>query len=694
MDALTILLKAKDEASKVFDRVRGSLSKINDTALNVGKQGFSTMGDAFKKSAMAMLFGSALLGGGLIGLGKNAITLSNDMVQTRIGFNTMIGSSDLAKKTLEDLARFAKKTPFKLKDLRQNATSLLGMGFAAEELLPTLDMLGNISAGVGTHRLPFLTLALSQVRTAGKLTGNELRQFSENGVPLLEMLAKESAKSMEEMRDAVTNGSVPFEDVQKVLKKATSQGGKFFGLMENQSKTFGGVMSNIGDTWDIVQAKLLGVSVAGDVKKGGLFDILTKAAMKFLNFIEKIDVDGIIMKISFIFNTVKTTVQPAIDLFNKFNQEGELLNSIMAGLAGVGLTLLIGTLATLTTGVLLATWPFILLGGIIAGFAYAYQKDFYGIQETTQKVFGYIKDVLLPLLIEKFNQLKDWFINIGMPAIQDFLNNTWKQLQEAFEFFTINVLPSLILIFEDLKRITMEEVAPALGELWESLQELWNLISPYIIPILGILAGILGGLLIGAIYILINVFKILVNVVKFVVDTIINIFKFLQTFFKSAINVISGVLKGDWGRVMDGFKSLGQGAVNFVSSAFGNLKKVIGDVVGGIGTAVSKAKDLGNAIKDKIPGFAVGTSHFSGGMAMVGERGPELVNLPAGSKVTRNEALRNSGSQPAQTVNFSPVINFNGFTKPSMSEAKEIIDMLGAELEAKIQKLKNKPQTI
>ena len=145
---------------------------------------------------------------------------------------------------------------------------------------------------------------------------------------------------------------------------------------------------------------------------------------------------------------------------------------------------------------------------------------------------------------------------------------------------------------------------------------------------------------------------------------------------------------------MDGFKSLGQGAVYFVSSAFGNLKKVIGDVVGGIGTAVSKAKDLGNAIKDKIPGFAVGTSHFSGGMAMVGERGPELVNLPAGSKVTRNEALRNSGSQPAQTVNFSPVINFNGFTKPSMSEAKEIIDMLGAELEAKIQKLKNKPQTI
>ena len=694
MDALTILLKAKDEASKVFDRVRGSLSKINDTALNVGKQGFSTMGDAFKKSATAMLFGSALLGGGLIGLGKNAITLSNDMVQTRIGFNTMIGSSDLAKKTLEDLARFAKKTPFSLKDLRQNATSLLGMGFAAEELLPTLDMLGNISAGVGTHRLPFLTLALSQVRTAGKLTGNELRQFSENGVPLLEMLAKESGKSMEEMRDAVTNGSVSFEDVQKVLKKATSQGGKFFGLMENQSKTFGGVLSNIGDTWDIVQAKLLGVSVAGDVKKGGLVDILTKAAMKFLNFIEKIDVDGILQKITNGFDTLKQKLQPVIDLFNKFNQQGELLNSMMAGLAGVGLTFLIGTLATLATGVLLATWPFILLGGIIAGFAYAYQKDFYGIQETTQKVFGYIKDVLLPLLIEKFNQLKDWFETTGKPALDNFLNTTWANLKGAFEFFTINVLPALILIFEDLKRIAMEEVAPALGELWKSLQELWNLISPYIIPILGILAGILGGLLIGAIYILINVFKILVNVVKFVVDTIINIFKFLQTFFKSAINVISGVLKGDWGRVMDGFKSLGQGAVNFVSVAFGNLKKVIGDVVGGIGTAVSKAKDLGNAIKGKIPGFAVGTSHFSGGMAMVGERGPELVNLPAGSKVTRNEALRNSGSQPAQTVNFSPVINFNGFTKPSMSEAKEIIDMLGAELEAKIQKLKNKPQTI
>lgn len=90
----------------------------------------------------------------------------------------MLGSADKAKNLLADLSEFAKRTPFELLGIRDVAKQLLAFGITNENLLGTLKALGDVAAGTGTG-LDRIAYAFGQVLAAGKLTGNELRQFTE-----------------------------------------------------------------------------------------------------------------------------------------------------------------------------------------------------------------------------------------------------------------------------------------------------------------------------------------------------------------------------------------------------------------------------------------------------------------------------------------------------------------------------------
>lgn len=181
---------------------------------------------------------------------------ASDMEQVEVAFETMLGSVELAKKTIQDLRDFAVNTPFNFKGVVDLSKRLLAFGFQAEELIPTMTRLGNIAAGVGKEKLPFLVLALGQVRTAGKLTGQELRQFTEAGVPLLEELAKTMGKSLTEIESLKRAGKISFNDVENALKSLSEEGGRFADLMLKQSKTLGGLVSNVIDMLQIFAAEV------------------------------------------------------------------------------------------------------------------------------------------------------------------------------------------------------------------------------------------------------------------------------------------------------------------------------------------------------------------------------------------------------------------------------------------------------
>lgn len=176
--------------------------------------------------------------------------------QVQIAFETMLGSAEKAKILLEEITQFAKITPFQLTGLLESSKRLLAFGFSAKQILPTLESLGNISAGVGRDKLPQLILALGQVRAATRLRGQELRQFTEAGVPLIEELAKELGVAEKEIQTLVSGGKVGFKDVNQALLNLTTGSGRFADLMTKQSKSFLGIISNIIDTLEIFAIKV------------------------------------------------------------------------------------------------------------------------------------------------------------------------------------------------------------------------------------------------------------------------------------------------------------------------------------------------------------------------------------------------------------------------------------------------------
>jgi len=252
----------------------------------------SGVGSSFGKLAGAMAVGQLAANGitraidAVVSASSNVLQSAADFQQSRVAFDTMLGSAEKAKKMLKEISDFAQRTPFELPEVVTGAKQLLAYNIEAEKIIPTFEALGNIAAGVGKDKLPQLILAYGQVRTATKLTGAELRQFTEAGVPMLDALAKQFGVTTGAVQDMISKGQVGFPDVEKAIAGMSSEGGKFFNLMDKQSKTFDGVLSNLNDNFMRVGRNMIGITDEGDVVQGGIFYYLTQGAQKLLDWID------------------------------------------------------------------------------------------------------------------------------------------------------------------------------------------------------------------------------------------------------------------------------------------------------------------------------------------------------------------------------------------------------------------------
>lgn len=262
------VITAEDRASAVLSKFS---SNIDGVANNI-KAGVRKASLAFAVATTAAV--------------TFAVKSASDFEQSRVAFDTMLGSAEKGKKIMKDLSDFARKTPFELPEVVEGAKKLLAYGISAENVMKDIKTLGDISAGVGREKLPFLTLAFGQVATKGKLAGQEIRQFTEAGVPLVEELAKSLGKTKEQIVEMSAAGEIRFEDVRKALEGMTGEGGKFFKLMEKQSRTFGGVVSNIKDNIGRLARSIVGISESGDIKEGSIFARLSEAGQKLLMWID------------------------------------------------------------------------------------------------------------------------------------------------------------------------------------------------------------------------------------------------------------------------------------------------------------------------------------------------------------------------------------------------------------------------
>ena len=181
----------------------------------------------------------------------NVTQVRGQFQQLEVAFTTMLQSGEKADALLQQLTKTAATTPFGLEDVAQGAKQLLAYGLEAEKVNETLIRLGDIAAGLSVP-LNDLVYLYGTTMAQGRLYTQDLNQFTGRGIPMISELAKQFGVAESKVKELVESGKVGFPEVQKVIESLTNEGGKFGGLMEEQSKTIIGQISNIEDSISVM----------------------------------------------------------------------------------------------------------------------------------------------------------------------------------------------------------------------------------------------------------------------------------------------------------------------------------------------------------------------------------------------------------------------------------------------------------
>lgn len=228
-------------------------------------------------------------------ISKMGFDYNDKMEQNMASFETLLGSTDKAKTHLADLTKFAANTPFEIPDLANASKMMLGFGIESKDIMKNMQMLGDASLG-NKEKFKSMTYAFSQIQAAGKATMGDIAQLINAGFNPLGIISKKTGKSMGDLRKAVENGSMSAEMISEAFRIATSEGGRFFGGMEKQSKTFSGMLSTLSDNvnmllgsamkplFDMISQKLMPRLLSVTEALKNKFEKLSPFWQKFIGF--------------------------------------------------------------------------------------------------------------------------------------------------------------------------------------------------------------------------------------------------------------------------------------------------------------------------------------------------------------------------------------------------------------------------
>lgn len=255
--------KAFDEASSKAANTAESTQKVGEAASSAQKEvdGLNVLFDKLEKAGAAMGVGFSVKE-----LGSKILNVRGEFQQLEVAFRTMIGNEKQAKDLFDQLVQTAAVTPFGLTDIANGAKQLLAFGLEADKVNDTLVRLGDIAAGLSIP-LDDLIYLYGTTMTQGTLYTQDLRQFMGRGIPLADELAKQFGVTKDAVSQLVSEGKVGFPEVQTAIENLTNEGGKFGGLMDAQSHTITGQISNIEDALEGMFNDI-GKSSEGVINKG------------------------------------------------------------------------------------------------------------------------------------------------------------------------------------------------------------------------------------------------------------------------------------------------------------------------------------------------------------------------------------------------------------------------------------------
>ncbi|MCD6017282.1 MAG: phage tail length tape measure protein [Bacteroidetes bacterium] len=165
------------------------------------------------------------------------------------------GDEYQAKALQSQLVSLAKTTPFSLNEVQDATKQLIAYGFQAGQVVDTMKTLGDVSAGIG-QPIGEIAYLYGTLKTSGRVTLMDLRQFAGRGIPIYEALSKRLKVTTKDINKMVHDGKLGFKDIEGAFKDMTAEGGQFFDLMDAQSKTVGGRISNLGDAWEQLKVNI------------------------------------------------------------------------------------------------------------------------------------------------------------------------------------------------------------------------------------------------------------------------------------------------------------------------------------------------------------------------------------------------------------------------------------------------------
>lgn len=254
---LKLAQKFNTSLTNILDlRRRGALSDNNvQKTLNAQKQitaQYTAQSRLLRE--LGGLAGAYLSVRGAAAFVKQMTEITGQFETQRIALRSMLGDAEKADRILADVRQKALKSPYTFQDLSKYAKQLAAFGSAPDAIVGELDMIANLAAGVGVG-MDRIILAWGQIRAAGVLRGQELRQLTETGLPVLEELAKVlsdargEAVGVGEVFDEVAKRSVSFDMVRQAFENMTSEGGKFYQMQEVLSESIEGKLSNLKDAY-------------------------------------------------------------------------------------------------------------------------------------------------------------------------------------------------------------------------------------------------------------------------------------------------------------------------------------------------------------------------------------------------------------------------------------------------------------
>lgn len=189
------------------------------------------------------------IGSKIIGLGGEMINQAAKFESASVSFEVMLGSAEKAQRVMADLTEFSNVTPFEPGPVIESGRQLLAFGVKAENLKNTLRMVGDVASGVGMD-ITELSAIYGKNLTSGLVQTEDLMQLAGRGIPIFDELAKVFGVSTEQIRGLASSGQIKFGHLQKVFENMTAEGGKYFGMMDKQSRTWDGLTSTLSGNAD------------------------------------------------------------------------------------------------------------------------------------------------------------------------------------------------------------------------------------------------------------------------------------------------------------------------------------------------------------------------------------------------------------------------------------------------------------